>query len=165
METVVSMLQEDAVTPATVYPPPQKEKKNNNKGPAGTCSSIPGGPGGCGMGREQMEQKCVRRSWRNHGRSPGPHTVLPSARAPRGAGPDHTVGGAGSSPLPPLPTASPQRPWGSCGAAPEGPPRPREGRAAWPEAQLEGSKKALSWGAVSLWCPSQGRKGGVSKWE
>lgn len=95
-----------------------------------------------------MEQKCVRRSWRNHGRSPGPHTVLPSARVPRGAGPNHTVEGAGCSPLPPLllcPHKGPGVPMEQLLRV-----SPREGQAAWPEAQLEGSKKSASWGAVSL---------------
>lgn len=49
-----------------------------------------------------MEQKCVRRSWRNHGRSPGPHTVPPSARVPRGAGPDHSAGEGWLLPTPPF---------------------------------------------------------------
>lgn len=132
METVVSMLQEDAVVPATAPPPPKYR-------PCWCLQQHPSGswgPVGWGTrwgGWEQMEQNCVRRSWRNHGRSPGPQTDLPSAGLPggglapidRSAGEGWLCRGAAPRP-PPLPTGSPCGLWGCRGSRSHGSP-PRRG--------------------------------------
>lgn len=65
METLVFILQEDAVAPATDFPP-------QNIGPAAASLQDWGlWDGGHWYGCKLMEQKCVRRNWSNHDRSPG----------------------------------------------------------------------------------------------
>lgn len=97
METMVSMLQEDAVALATASPP-QKNKKKIQALLVPTAASL-WGLGGCWGGWEQMEQKRVKRRCSNHGRSPA-----------LGPGPD---GSAGCSPL--CPPAFPTDPGAAMG--------------------------------------------------
>lgn len=166
METVVSMLQEDAVTPATAYPPPPKKKKIQVL--LVPAAAFLGALGAVGWGHAAAGGSRWSRSVSGEAGEimAGPQVPTLShlqPGSPEGPAPITLQGRAGCSPLPPLPTASPKGPGVPLEQLLRVPPR--EGRAAWPEAQLEGSKRTVSWGAVSLCCPSQGRKGGVSKCE
>lgn len=104
METMVSMLQEDAVALATASPPPKKRKYRPcwcpQRHPSGAWGAA--GVGGSKRSRSVSEEDVVTMA--------GPQTGPLSARGwPRWL--------CGCSLLPPLPTSFPHRPWGCHGSS------------------------------------------------
>lgn len=123
METWVSMLQEDAVAPATAPPPPPKNKKKIKKIQAllVPCSSIPGGLRGAGGEGGGMVQTGAG-----------------------GSGWSRSVSGEGSEtmagPQVPEPPRQQQGPPGGPDPDRRQPGvTPSVGRAAWPETHHKGS--------------------------
>lgn len=168
METVVSMLQEDAVALATA--PPQKKYCPcwlPTAAPLWDCGGRRTGTRWGGWKR--MEQKCVRRSWRNHGRSPGPQTGLPSAGLPGVGGgltPIALQGRAGcGGEQAPAPPCTRRLPPGLPGEHVPGVP-PATGQSAWPKAQLygRGSKSCVPGYRFPAVPEPEQKAGGISGW-